>query len=353
MSTTDLRQALEADLSAVAPTSGDLSRALREGRRIQRRRRGAFLAGGAACVAAVVLVSAQLTGAPSRPAPVEPLGRLDFSQGLRAYAAPGAEIHLGGRSFPASRLDYLDTDATATAAGVLFYDAGIPRLLDEAGRVTDLEPTADTSSAHPTAKMDAGGALVAYGAVLDGEPTVVVRDLVADRVVARHQVSRQTVVDALDDGVVFLRDQAGTSTWDTRTDEVRPFAGPDTRVADVRGGVVLYDGPEPEGQVAGFRLVPGPVDGQLTFDGAHLLYWSSRLEPTAGGRPIVLDEGAAGRGPTYGWWAMDTDGSVLTAVPGKGNRSTVFDCEVPSGHCEELGPLTTLHGDPMFIGVDM
>lgn len=353
MSTTDLRQALEADLSAVTPTSGDLSRALREGRRLQRRRRGAFLAGGAACVALAALLSAQLHGSRPQPTPVEPLGRLDFSQGLRAYAAPGAEIHLGGRSFPAGRLDYLDTDATATAAGVLFYDAGVPRLLDESGHVTDLEPTAGTTSAHPTAKMDAGGAVVAYGAVLDGEPTVVVRDLVADRVVARHRVSEGSVVDALDEGVVFLRDGSGTSTWDTATDQVRAFAGPRTRVADVRNGVVLYDGPEPDGQVAGFRLLPGPVDAQLTFDGKHLLYWSSRLEPTGDGLPVVLDQGAARRGPAYGWWAMDTDGSVLTAVPGQGNKSTVFDCELPSGHCVELGPLTTLHGDPMFIGVDM
>jgi hypothetical protein len=353
MSTTDLREALESGLSAVVPPPGDLPRALREGRRIQRRRRGALLTGGAACVAAAVLVSAQLTGGSPRPVPVEPLGRLDFSQGLRAYAAPGAEIHLGGRSFPGSRLEFLDTDATATPAGVVFYDAGIPRLLDESGRVTDLEPTADTSSAHPTAKMDAQRPLVAYGAVLEGQPTVTVRDHVTGRVIARHQVSAGTVVDAIDDGVVFLRDDAGTSTWDARTDEVRPFAGPRTRVADVRNGVVLYDGPEPDGRVADYRLLPGPIDAQLTFDGAHVLYWSSRLAPTGDGRPVVLDQGEAGRGASYGWWAMDTDGSVLAAVPAKGSRSTVYDCELPSGRCTELGPLTTEHGDPMFIGVDM
>jgi hypothetical protein len=353
MSTTDLRRALEADLSAVVSPPGDLTRALREGRRIQRRRRGAFLAGGAACVAAAVLLSAQLIGGSSRPVPVEPLGRLDFSQGLRAYAAPGAEIHLGGRSFPASRLEYLDTDATATPFGVVFYDAGIPRLLDETGRVTDLEPTADTSSAHPTAKMDARGPLVAYGAVLEGQSTVVVRDLAAGRDVARHQVSRGTVIDALDDGVVFLRDEAGTSTWDTGTDEVRPFAGPKTRVADVRNGVVLYDGPEPDGQVAGLRLVPGPIDGQLSFDGAHVLSWSSRLESTDGGKSIVLEQGPTKRG-ALGFWAVDTDGSVLVAaLSGKYPHYTVYDCELPSGHCAELGPLITEHGDPMFIGVDM
>ena len=125
-------------------------------------------------------------------------------------------------------------------------------------------------------------------------------------------------------------------------------------MADVRNGVILYDGPAPDGAAAAsYRLVKGAIDAQLTYDGKYVLYWSSRLEPTGGGRPILLDQGDTGRGPAYGWWAVDTDGSVLTAVPGRGNRSTVYDCALPSGHCTELGPLSTLHGDPMFIGVDM
>jgi hypothetical protein len=34
---------------------------------------------------------------------IDPIGQLDFSGGLRAYAGPGAEIHLGGRAFPGGR----------------------------------------------------------------------------------------------------------------------------------------------------------------------------------------------------------------------------------------------------------
>ncbi|MFT3873062.1 MAG: hypothetical protein QM714_10510 [Nocardioides sp.] len=30
-----------------------------------------------------------------------------------------------------------------------------------------------------------------------------------------------------------------------------------------------------------------------------------------------------------------------------------YDCDAPLSHCTEFGPLTTLHVDPMLIGVDM
>ena len=64
------------------------------------------------------------------------------------------------------------------------------------------------------------------------------------------------------------------------------------------------------------------------------------------------------QGPTeqnaLGFWAIDSDGSVLVAGPdGKYPHYLVYDCEVPSGACEELGPLVTTGGDPEFIGVDM
>jgi hypothetical protein len=195
---------------------------------------------------------------------------------------------------------------------------------------------------------------VAYSVIRDGRATVTVRNLATDEVVARHDIPGGAVIDGIDRGVVLLRTRAGTDAWDTRTDEVRGLAGPGTRVADVRNGVLLYTGPAPDGPAASsYRLVRGAIDAQLTYDGAHVLYWSSRLEPTGDGPPVVLDKGDSGAGPAYGWWAIDTDGSVLTAVPGKGSRSEVYDCEVPSGRCADLGPLTTLHGDPMFIGVDM
>ncbi len=92
--------------------------------------------------------------------------------------------------------------------------------------------------------------------------------------------------------------------------------------------------------------MPGAIDAQLTYDGGHVLYWSNRLEPTDGGRPIVLDQQAT-------FFTVDTDGSILAVAPGRDATSTVYDCEVPSGRCTELGPLETSHGDPMFIGNDM
>jgi hypothetical protein len=237
---------------------------------------------------------------------------------------------------------------------VLFYDRGRPMLLDESGDVVELEPGADKGGFHPTAKADSQAPVGAYGVTRDGGSEVVVRDLAADEVVATHTVPGGTVIDGIDGGVVFLRTEDGTTTWDSRTDGEQELAGPQTSVADARNGVILYDGPTPRGPAAAaYRLVKGAIDAQLTFDGGHVLYWSSTLESTDGGAPVVLDAGATRPGPTTGWWAVDIDGSILTAVPGPGNTNTVYDCEVPSGACTGLGPLTTEHGDPEFIGVDM
>jgi hypothetical protein len=354
---TDLRDVLRERLADVPAPPGDLDRVRATGRRLRRRRWGA--AGTVAVLAAGAVVAALAAGGPGPNHPsedrgIDPVGQLDFSHGLRAYADPGGEIHLGGRTFPADRLDFLDTDATATPSGILFYDRGVPRLLAESGEITDLEPDATGMSAPPTPMVDSQGPVVAYGAELDGESVVRVRDLESGDLVASRAVPGGTVIDGIDGGDVFLRTGKGTTVWDTRTDEERAFAGPETRVADVRNGVVLYDGPPPGGPAAtAYQLVKGAIDAQLTYDGAYVLYWSSRLEPTTpGGDPVLLDAGT-GPGPTSGWWAIDTDGSILVALAGKGSSNQMYDCEVPSGACTDLGPLTTTGGDPMFIGVDM
>jgi hypothetical protein len=102
--------------------------------------------------------------------------------------------------------------------------------------------------------------------------------------------------------------------------------------------------------------VKGAIDAQLTFDGRHVLYWSSHLEPTTpGDAPIDLEVGQARKPGGYvdGFFAVDTDGSILVAHAKRYPDFTVYDCEVPSGACTELGPLTPTGGDPMFIGVDM
>jgi hypothetical protein len=54
-----------------------------------------------------------------------------------------------------------------------------------------------------------------------------------------------------------------------------------------------------------------------------------------------------------GFWTIDTDGTVLVASPDKRQGFMVYDCQVPSGACEEVGPLDPQGGDPMFIGNDM
>ena len=332
-----------------------------EGRGLRRRRRVAATAGAVA--AAVVAVAALAVGAPSGPRSArdpQPVARWRRSAawtsptGCAPTPRPEARSTSGAAPSRARRLRFLDTDATATPYGVLFYDRGVPRLLGRSGRVRDLEPGAGAERPHPTAKVDSQRPYVAYSVVRAGRSMLTVRNLATDGVVARHPMPRGAVIDGIDRGIVLLRTRGGTEAWDVRTDGVRGLAGPGTRVADVRNGVLLYTGPAPNGPAAAsYRLVRGAIDAQLTYDGAHVLYWSSRLEPTGGGRPVVLDRGSTAPGPTDGWRAIDTDGSVLTAVRRGASRSEVYDCEVASGRCTDLGPLTTLHGDPMFIGVDM
>ncbi len=346
--TTDLRDALHEQLDHLPVPPGDLTQVRARGTTI-RRRRGAGVGVGAIAVLAVgVLVAGfALTGSDDAPTDrgLDPIGRLDLSHGLRAYADPGRVIHLGDREIPAPLLDNLDTDAVATPYGVLYYDQGRPALLEESGEVNGLEEGAGSVDGRPTAKVDAQHPWVAYATSRDGDQQVVVRDLSSGEVVANRVVDSGTVIDALDDGVVFLRTPDGTSTWDTGTDEVQELAGPKTRVADVRNGVVLYDGPAPAGPATtAYRLVPGAIDAQLTYDGEHVLYWSTKLESTDGGPPIVLDRKAT-------FFAVDTDGSILAATAGSPAR--FFDCEVPSGRCTGLGSLEMTGGDPMFIGTDM
>jgi len=111
---------------------------------------------------------------------------------------------------------------------------------------------------------------------------------------------------------------------------------------------MLYDGRPPAD--LGLTRVKAPGDATLTFDGKYILDWSSRLRSTDGGPDLVLDAG-----PTkgLGFWAIDSDGSVLVAAPdGAYPHYLIYDCEVPSGDCEQLGPLVTTSGDPEFIGAD-
>ena len=44
------------------------------------------------------------------------------------------------------------------------------------------------------------------------------------------------------------------------------------------------------------------------------------------------------------FFAVDTDGSILAATAG--NPAHFYDCEVPSGRCDDLGSLKMTGGDP-------
>ncbi len=163
-------------------------------------------------------------------------------------------------------------------------------------------------------------------AVIGDDETADVSDAVTGEVVAVRDLDCSgacdgLVVDGIDSGAVFVRTSSGTAVWEFRHgDAMTPFAGPRTRLADVCHGVALSDGPAPHGGASGdWRLVPGAIDAQLTLDGRYVLHWSSRLGPTHPGDDAVTLE--ASPGEDRGFWTIDTDGSVLVAVPdGSGAR---------------------------------
>ena len=357
MTTQQLREQLRADLDAVPVPPGDLEAVRRRARNGRHHRRAAAGVGLAAAVIAAALVVTQ-TG-PGRlqqdrttPEVTDSTGTVDLSEGLRAFAEPGGNLYMAGATLP-DALDRLDTDAAATPYGIVHYDAdGSPWLLRPDGERVQLdEGTSDTRFA-PTVKADALRPHVAYATLRADELTLVVYDLEDRSVVADHVIScpegcDDRVIDGIDSGAVFLRGKDGTTVWDYEQGERTFFAGPDTRVADVRNGVVLYDGPRPAEEIEGWRYVSGAIDAQLTFDGQHVLYWDDELTSTAlrGTSVIKLDLPVQAT-----FFAIDTDGSVLAATVN--DPSKVFDCEIPSGECEQVGEMDARHGDPMFIGTD-
>jgi hypothetical protein len=362
--TTDLRSALKEQLDSVTPPPADLELVVRRGKRRRRVRRAGTAVVVAGAVAALVVPLTGRLGGPEQKTTgsnYASIGRLDFDEGLRAYADPGVAIHLGDRTFDAADLEYLDTAATATAFGVVFYDGGWPMLLGESGEVTALVegPVESSEGFQPTAKADSQAPLVAWATLRDGTATLTVRDMSTGEDAGALDVAcgdcEDLVIEALDEGFVFFRTSEGTRIWEVGRDVSFPFAGPQTRVVDVRSGVLLHDGPAPRSVDAErYLTIPAPIDAQLTFDGRHILNWSSVLQNTRTTvRPVRLEEGPTKEG-ALGFWTIDTDGSVLVAtLTGKYPEYTVFDCEVPSGRCAEVGPLEPTGGDPMFIGNDM
>jgi hypothetical protein len=356
----DLRETLERHVGGAAVPAADPLVAIGRGRRRRHRRRGLW----AVCVtgALAAAVSGGVWAWPDDPpdrrsdaAQAVDRGQLDFSRGARAYADPGGELHLGGRALPSGGLGSLDTEAVATAYGLVYFDAGRPMLLGADGTPAALldGEVDDPDGFHQSVKWDPARAEVAWTTVRGDTALLTVFDL------ATHEILRQgeapcvggcsVAIDAIDDGTVVVRKDDGTYLWGDQDPE--RIGGPDVRVADLRGGVLLWSGARPV--VDGYRLVEGPIDASLTFDGRYVLDWSSRLRSTDGNPDLLLTQGSTERG-ARGFWALDSDGSVLVADPGPDTSGfTVYDCGVPLGECEELGPLRPTGGDPLFVGADM
>jgi hypothetical protein len=364
-----LSAAIGEQMATVQPPVPDLSSAVRRGRRIRRRRRSAALAATTvAVIAAGLVVQRQVDSARSGPEEqhVIAVGRLDYSQGLRAFASPdeNGEVWIGGRSFRKKDMGELDTDATATRYGMVFFDhTGRTHLLSQDGKEKVLAPAPAQPhrAVTPSAKADALLPLVAFTRPTADGVTVVLYDLARGRTAETLDVPctgaacDKVRVDGVDRGLVFVRTADATNVWDPQATGSRRWTllgSGRFRVADVRNGHLLWSSapptPGPGSPVADWTLVRGEIDAQLSYDGRHVLYWSPVLQPTEpGGRPIRL------RITKAAWFTFDTDGSVLAAESGPGQRSTVYDCELPSGRCVRLGSVSTTSGDPMFIGDDM
>jgi hypothetical protein len=360
-----LRATIEDHVGTVPAPPADLSAVRRRGRAVRRRRvTGAAVAAIAVVAAGGGLVAA-LQDSPGGTRSVEPgpVSGLDYSSGLRAFASPDADgdLWLGGQAMPRRERGYLDTDATATPFGLVWFDRSDgATLLREDGREEPLGtgPVTGVPGFRPSAKADVSRPWVAVTSAGDDEVTVHVYDDEAGRVVASTDVACgagpecQVTVDAVDQGMVFVRTVDGTVVWDVERDTVTSLGPAEVRVADARNGRILWSGarpaPEPGSPVAGWPLTKGAIDAELSHDGRHVLYWSPRLATTEpDGKPVRLDvEGAI-------WFTFDTDGSVLAASQGGDAEAVVHDCELPSGRCTEVGRITTGSGDPVFIGNDM
>ncbi len=347
----------------------DLPGAVLEGRRIRRRRNVAAVAALAAVSSVAAGVVMALPSVPDLVAP-EPerfasAGRLDFTEGARAFASPDGGVWIGGRSFSTQKMGYLDTEATATPYGLVFFDkADQPHLLARDGSDVLLAPTPSEHNPrfHASAKADAQLPLVAFTQSTDDGVTVWLHGLDTGRSLDSFTVPcsgascEDVRVDGVDRGLVFVRTEKGTFVWDPNASGAQRWTllgKGGFRVADVRNGRVLWSGAPPapasNNPVAEWEFTQGAIDAELSYDGGHVLYWSPILEPTEpSGRPLRLQVKKAQ------WFTFDTDGSVLAATSeGRGWRSRIYDCEIPSGSCEQIGRIPTRSGDPVFIGNDM
>lgn len=336
---TDLAQALRDRVDAVDVPDGDLDRVRADGTRLRRRRTTTAVVASAAVVAAVAAVALQVGGSdPRSDDRIDPAGP---SGGMRFYGDVRDEFSLGGHdlTLPVS-IDSGD-EGEPTTYGLVFYSRGVPLIIDPAGEVTTVVPGAtEYVDVDPwtTARADARKPWVAVNAQVDGERMVVVQDLSSGEEVGSLPVTDDSQILALDQGVVFLGSDDGTTTWDVASGLEMDLAGPRTEVHDVRNGVIAYSGRAPLGPAANGRsLVPTEGPQKLTLDGAYVTDDGRVLQSTDGGAPVVLalpedlDTSTVTK-------RIDTDGSVLANVLvfEDGIASQLFDCGYPSGPCELL-----------------
>ncbi len=353
-----LTQTIERETGTLAPPTLDLTSIRRRGARRRRVRVG----GTAVAAVAAVVAGAALAGAlrPASDTAQVVVPAMDFAQGARAYYDQDRHLmNLGGKALPLNGIDGLDTNATVTASGVVFFsDSQQPRLLGVDGHVVDLAapPSSPDREFQPSATAEADGSRVAW--LVRGDVTTLgVTDTVTSLTTTLdlgkvcHGGCGDLRLSALDSGFAFVYGDAGS--FAVPVDGGTPIKVADGRVTDVKNRVILVDGRVPAALPAGLGTGWRPARAQgieslLTFDGAHELYWSTVLPSTEpDGRPLRLDL----PGGASSFVAMDTDGSVLVALSGS-RQQTYYDCLVPSGACTEIGTLPNGSGDPMFIGVD-
>jgi hypothetical protein len=359
----DLRVALEHGLDQVVPPPPDLAGVHRRRRRTQAWRATTGL------LVAASLVTAAFVLARHTPEVLDRSGRygfadqgpLDLGQGARAWAVDGKVLHVGGNTYPWPSSIGLDTRAVATQQGLVFPDGrGRPQLLGADGRVTALDesPADAVPSLRSPIRVDPATSRIAYATSHDGEVTVKVLDLASGDVVASTPLPcvgacKDVSVDAFDSDRVFVSTADGTTMWRVGepSDTLVSFAAKGTTVVDARNKVLLFQGREAPRPLDGWTYVKGHTDERLTFDGGHVVGWSSRLRSTDGGAPVRLDQGAVTRKGPLSFWSLDSDGSVLVATVARTYPTFDFyDCAVPSGSCTYLGREAS--GDPVFIGND-
>jgi len=358
-----VEETLERKLADVAVPRVDVGGVRRTGRgRFWARVGGsaAAMLAGAGAVSALVLGTA---GEPDRAAEPAAVAPIYFGDGLRAVYNPNTGlVHLGAQIFPLDDVRDLDTSASVTPFGLVFFgpDQSM-RLLPDDGRVrTMVAGPARPDAFTPSVRYDAARGIVAWLTKGNDRVSLSVYEFGArPRLLGSYPVPcsgdecSNLTVAGVDQALVFVRGDNGTRAIDPLVGKAADWTNvTDGEVTDVRNRVISsYEdepGPLPAGFVEeGWRVVAAQTpDSLLTFDGGLELSSTTTLASTAvGGMPVSLDIPPA-EGEVF--LNLDSDGSILVARS-EADVDVFWDCQV-TGECLELGRLEGAEGDPVFIG---